>query len=73
MRRTDAALPITWNCVIDKFWVGQVQIAHDGLEFFERFAVAQAGVALFFLSNGGDETLLVIVCRIDQGLVGQGK
>src|SRR5690606_12592059 len=73
VRRADAALFVSGHRVIDKLWVGQVEIVHQFNKVCRAFVIAEPGIALFFLKNGGNVALIVIVARVDQSVVRQAK
>ena len=71
--RTDTALLVPWDSVINELRVRKFQVGHDDLELLESLLPAQAWITFLFLRYRGHETLLVVVRRVDQCLVGQNK
>ena len=72
-RRAHAATAIARHGVIDKFGISEFQLIHDLDELFQRTIAAQAGIARLFLTDSGDTALLVIVCGVDERIVGIRK
>lgn len=53
--------------------VRQVQLVHQLHEVFLAAVVLEAGISRLLLTHGGHEASVVVVRRIDQGLVGEGE
>ena len=71
MIRADATLPVTGYGVVNELRVGQIEACHDGPELLQRAPLTEPRVALFFLGNGGNAPVLVVMGGINQRFVGQ--
>ena len=57
----------------DELGIGELEAVHQRDEVLQRALAAQAGIARLLLADGADAALLVVVRRIDQGVVVEGK
>ena len=69
----DPALAVARYGIIDEFWRRQFEVCHDVPELFTSAIVPQPGVARFFLRNGGNAPVVIVVARVNQAIVREGK
>ena len=65
--------PITRNGKIYLFGIRQFQPVHQAYERLQAPIILQTRITGFFLGNGREEAALIVMCRIDQRLLGEGK
>lgn len=68
--RTNTTEPVARHRIIDKFRIGQVEIAHDAPKILQRFTLAETRITFLFLSNRRHVAMLVVMSGIDQKIVG---
>ena len=68
-----AASHIGWNGHINLLGVRQVEIGHDFDKLILGLVLAQTRIGFLFSANGGTQTSLIIVCRVDNGGIRQVK
>ncbi len=73
MIRTDAALLIARHRVINEVRIRQIEVCHDFPELLQRALLAESRVALLFLGNGGDASILVVMGGIHKCFVRQSE
>src|SRR5450830_1331347 len=71
--RTNAALLVAGYCVINELWIGQVQVRHNVLELLQGPFSPKPRIAFLFLRYRVNVPVLVVVRRVHQNIVGQGK
>ncbi len=71
--RADPALSVARYGIIYKFWRRQLEVCHDVPELFTSAIVSQPGVARFFLRDGGNAPVIIVVGRVNQTIIRQGK
>ncbi len=71
--RADPALAVARYGIIDEFWRRQLEVCHDVLELFTSAVVPQPRVAGLLLRDGGNPPVVIVVARVNQAVVRQGK